>query len=397
MAGDEAKQPESPVVEKTTAEQSSPASSEKTGSTLTRKRTRDDFDEDEKAETEKEDRKIAPLKRRKSVTEDSTEKPKTDTLKKDETIAEASKESTAEPSVKSEETTETAPDSTKSENKTAEEEESEEVKSENPTESEAPVESVSERASEVSVKENEDTSKESMETKPAPSKFVFGATTPFGANAFSMLNKKKNVFDSEQKSASTAASNTSSVFGSGLSFGNAFQTAISKKSIFDQKKEEKEDSPAAGDSDSTLGNSTATHMYKQVDLEKTEVKSGEEDEEQLFTCRAKLYALDLTNVKDGWKERGVGNVRVNKSKDAERASRIIMRSNGLLKVILNTALVKGLEIVKGMPSSMSPEKFIRITSVEDKKPVQYAIKTGNVETADTLYTTITELINTKES
>jgi Ran-binding protein 3 len=221
-------------------------------------------------------------------------------------------------------------------------------------------------------------------------KFVFGAATPFGANAFSLLNKNENVSESKE-STPTASSAVTSVFGSSSTFGNAFESAINKKSIFDQP-EETNDKSDSKDATATkeAQSSSSNDLYKKVDLEKKEVKSGEEDEEQLFTCRAKLYCLDLTDVEQGWKERGVGNVHVNKGES--HSSRIIMRSNGLLKVILNVALVSGLEILKGMPSSLQSEKFIRFTSMDKGKPVQYAIKTGNVETTQSLYDSLIKLI-----
>ena len=201
-----------------------------------------------------------------------------------------------------------------------------------------------------------------------------------------MVNKEKSIFESKEES--STVKDSFPVFGSSSSFGNAFQNAIGKKSIFDtasDDKDTKENSPEAG-----AQTSTSANLYKQVDLEKTLVKSGEEDEEQVFTCTAKLYALDLTDVKQGWKERGRGNVHVNKSD--KHSSRIIMRSNGLLKVILNVALVPGLQIVKGMPSSLQSEKFIRFTSVENDKPVQYAVKTGKVETTQELFDSLHKLI-----
>jgi Ran-binding protein 3 len=221
-------------------------------------------------------------------------------------------------------------------------------------------------------------------------KFVFGAATPFGVNAFSLLNKNKNVSESKE-STPTASNSVASVFGSSSTFGNAFQSAINKKSIFDEP-EEANDKSDSKDTTATkeAQSSSSNDLYKKVDLEKKEVKSGEEDEEQVFTCRAKLYCLDLTDVEQGWKERGVGNVHVNKGES--HSSRIIMRSNGLLKVILNVALVSGLEILKGMPSSLQSEKFIRFTSMDKGKPVQYAIKTGSVETTQSLYDSLIKLI-----
>lgn len=135
------------------------------------------------------------------------------------------------------------------------------------------------------------------------------------------------------------------------------------------------------------------------------VETGEELEESTFSCRAKLYALDLTSADKSWKERGVGTLHVNtfkKSKDpsdddnAEKAakttSRLVMRSDGLLRVVLNVPLLKSFEVFKGMKSSLQSEKFVRITAIEDSKPIQYALKTGNTDTADKLYNSIKQLI-----
>lgn len=127
-----------------------------------------------------------------------------------------------------------------------------------------------------------------------------------------------------------------------------------------------------------------------VKLTKQEIKSGEESEESVFQTNAKLY--QLTDIKEGWKERGIGILHLNKDKLSEK-SRIIMRSRGLLKVILNLPLIKGFSIQKGFPGSLNGEKFVRILAVdENKQPVQYAIKTGKSETATELYDKVTELV-----
>lgn len=103
--------------------------------------------------------------------------------------------------------------------------------------------------------------------------------------------------------------------------------------------------------------------------------TGEEFEESVFSCRAKLYFLDVTK-EDGWKERGIGTLHVNKStsEDASHKSRIVMRSDGVLRVILNLPLLKSYQIHSGMKSSLSSEKFVRISATEEGKPCQYAFK-----------------------
>src|SRR6218665_676786 len=47
-----------------------------------------------------------------------------------------------------------------------------------------------------------------------------------------------------------------------------------------------------------------------VQLPEVALKTGEEDEDELFKERAKLYRFDT----DKWKERGVGNMKILKSR-----------------------------------------------------------------------------------
>lgn len=134
------------------------------------------------------------------------------------------------------------------------------------------------------------------------------------------------------------------------------------------------------------------------------VETGEEAEESKFSCRAKLYVLDLTNSEQGWKERGVGTLHVNTTKaesgdksnsgsTAEGAkSRLVMRSDGLLRVVLNVPLHKNFEVMSGMKSSLQSEKFVRISHIEDAKPVQYALRTNNADTAQRLFKAIEDLV-----
>lgn len=113
----------------------------------------------------------------------------------------------------------------------------------------------------------------------------------------------------------------------------------------------------------------------------------------MFNCRAKLYALSLVAPSEGWKERGVGTLHVNtKSENDKKKSRLVMRSDGLLRVILNVSLHKNFEIFQGMKSSLQSEKFVRISTLEDGEPVQYSLRTSNKETAQGLFDIITELV-----
>ncbi|ODQ67713.1 hypothetical protein NADFUDRAFT_80889 [Nadsonia fulvescens var. elongata DSM 6958] len=255
---------------------------------------------------------------------------------------------------------------------------------------------------------------------PSSSNFSFGSGLPFGGSAFSIL-PKKNIFESsniekeggdtegedtklkskETSDASKALDSNSSAtenfsFGSGLSFGSSFGNVISGLSKKDNPwSEAKEEFQEEDVIDNETEDTSKDDLYVQIGkpLEKKVVETGEEDEKSVFTCRSKLYSLDLTATAEGWKERGVGTIHVNtKEVDGVKKSRVVMRSDGLLRVILNAPLLEKFEVMKGMSSSLQSEKFVRITAFENGKPFQYALKTGNKNTANELYDNIQMLI-----
>lgn len=310
-----------------------------------------------------------------------------------------------------------------------------------------------EKTKEPIAKETEDT--KSMASTSEPNKkptttksFVFGSTTSFGNmggfkmfgsnnsnNVFSMSNNKTydektdnekisnektcnektgNEKTEDQKqndekckpeelnksvdkdTTATTATKPISIFGSGSTFGNAFQAAINKKSIFDkttkETKEDKTDNEKEEDNETDDDDSTsAKDVYKKVHLEKQDIKSGEENEDTIFQIKAKLYHMELSKISNGWKEKGFGIIKVNKLNKCENLnynSRLIMRQNGNLKLILNLPIIKDFKILKGLPSSLNGNKFVRLQILENGELVQYAIKIGQVENAEKLFETI---------
>jgi len=74
--------------------------------------------------------------------------------------------------------------------------------------------------------------------------------------------------------------------------------------------------------------STAT-FKPVVELEEVEVKSGEEDEEVVFSMRAKLFLFGETLLDKGtgnksWRERGIGEARILRHREHQRL-RFLMR------------------------------------------------------------------------
>lgn len=232
-------------------------------------------------------------------------------------------------------------------------------------------------------KDNETTntsSKNSTEPSPKP---VFGATSTFGnASIFDKMKSKTNVFDGlplkSPEKAATATSFGSSfgssfgLFGANSKFANALQRATEKKSFLDEPETDNTESKSPPETP------RATQQYKQVELVAQEVKTGEENEHSLYSATAKLFELDLTRIKEGWKERGLGPLHLNQSLDDVSQVRIVMRSQGLLRVILNYRITPTTVLIKGLEASLAPGKYLRFNSVSPEgKPVQYLIKFSN--------------------
>ncbi|XP_015783632.1 ran-binding protein 3 [Tetranychus urticae] len=90
---------------------------------------------------------------------------------------------------------------------------------------------------------------------------------------------------------------------------------------------------------------------------KYEVITGEEDESNVLQIFCKLYLWDSATA--FWKEKGKGMLRLNdKMKDDKLCSRLVMRTAGSLKVILNAS------IVSGMKFELSNEKCLRFTCID---------------------------------
>lgn len=231
---------------------------------------------------------------------------------------------------------------------------------------------------------SEENTKDEDKKKP---KFVFGATSAF-KTGFGVAEKKdeKDEKKKDEKPAFT--------FGSGLSFGSGFNVLNTEKKKEEEKKIEDDksklipDSELAKEEHDTRDSNSATQPA--IKLQKQDVKSGEESEECLYQVNAKLF--QLVDIKSGWKERGVGAVKINRDKESSK-TRVVMRSRGILKVILNLPLVKGFSVKKGFPGSLQSEKYVRIVALdENNEPTQYALRTGKEDTAEELYQKIIDSI-----
>lgn len=108
-------------------------------------------------------------------------------------------------------------------------------------------------------------------------------------------------------------------------------------------------------------------------LVEQELVTGEEDEMTLHSIRAKLYVL-----RDGsWKERGTGQVRINRARREHGTVRIVMRADGVLRVILNTPLFARMDVQHGGDkgnAGLASDRFVRMVVLDDSKPLTVALK-----------------------
>lgn len=177
-------------------------------------------------------------------------------------------------------------------------------------------------------------------------------------------------------------------FGANSQFSNAFQNVLKRKSFLDDDNNARSQPKSKDNIDITKETrSTPPEQYKQVHLAPVEkIETGEEDERSHFSATVKAFELNLSNISEGWKERGLGPIRVNQSLSNSDNSRIIMRSQGLLRVILNLKITKSMELLKNLEASLSPGKFLRLNSInQQQEPIQYLIKFSSQQLRDEFY------------
>jgi Ran-binding protein 3 len=103
----------------------------------------------------------------------------------------------------------------------------------------------------------------------------------------------------------------------------------------------------AGDDedDDAAPESTPAETKPVITLQQEDVTTGEEDEEVLFTTDGALYEFVTEEGKaPSWKERGRGEMRLNRGKDG--GARMVMRAKGNYRLILNAAMWKGQTFTK---------------------------------------------------
>jgi hypothetical protein len=129
------------------------------------------------------------------------------------------------------------------------------------------------------------------------------------------------------------------------------------------------------------------------------IEDGEAGEATLLQLRAKLFALDK---EAGWKERGVGTLKINVPKscvsydengqpipgsfdasglededadpNAPQVARLIMRQENTHRVVLNTMIVRAMEFKPKSGSSAGQLMFTAFEGDKELKPINMLLK-----------------------
>ncbi|EPS28910.1 hypothetical protein PDE_03856 [Penicillium oxalicum 114-2] len=222
----------------------------------------------------------------------------------------------------------------------------------------------------------------------SPSVFKSGtSTSAFGSSSTSGFGSLKNGFAGVGGGFAAAAKTGGlSNFASPAAaspLGGEIKPSTSKPLGADDSADEGSDDDEGEGTNTFEADKTDERFYEQT------ISTGEEEEENVFSCKGKLF-----HFSGEWKERGVGTFKVNVRNDEEgkRHGRMIMRADGALRVMLNSPVFKGMTF--GDAKNEEPSsKQIFLASNEEGRTVPLLLRVGNENLAKDLYGIIKSLLD----
>ncbi|KAF4109509.1 hypothetical protein G5714_010582 [Onychostoma macrolepis] len=145
--------------------------------------------------------------------------------------------------------------------------------------------------------------------------------------------------------------------------------------------EAREEKSGESDNDSTHveEDEDGPHFEPIVPLpDKVDVKTGEEEEEEMFCKRAKLFRFD-SEAKE-WKERGIGSIKILKHKTSGKV-RLLMRREQVLKICANHYITADMALKPNAGSDKSWVWYAMDYADEMPKTEQLAIRFKTAEDA----------------
>ncbi|XP_071386493.1 E3 SUMO-protein ligase RanBP2 isoform X6 [Centroberyx affinis] len=181
--------------------------------------------------------------------------------------------------------------------------------------------------------------------------------------------------------------------GTGGLFGKVeqpFKFGDVTKPAFGMAKSAEEERAVESDNDSTHveEDEDGPHFEPIVPLpDKVDVKTGEEEEEEMFCNRSKLFRFD-TETKE-WKERGIGNIKILKHSTSGKV-RLLMRREQVLKICANHYITADMLLKPNAGSDKSWVWNAIDYADEQPKPEQLAIRFKTADEASLFKTKFEE-------
>ncbi|KAL9933704.1 hypothetical protein V8E36_007362 [Tilletia maclaganii] len=224
-------------------------------------------------------------------------------------------------------------------------------------------------------------------------------STPARKQAFGFGSFAKSLaFGAASGSASPSSigSGSKSVFDSGQAPRDADESSAKTVAASSAGSSKLADSAPAGAASSSTSATPSSSENVQAFQRLT---TGEEAERTVFAARAKLYEMDPETK--NWKERGTGTLKCNVPNEAigglfgagrgatepgtgkrRSVARLVMRTEGVLRLILNVVLFSGMSI------ELASERFVRFSAFEDDKLVHLAVRIPQPKIAEDLVETV---------
>lgn len=169
------------------------------------------------------------------------------------------------------------------------------------------------------------------------------------------------------------------VSSSGFVFGENLADRVVQRSISEELAEDGSASPdsteitnaeAAKSLEESAREYQATHG-KKTELQEVEIVTGEEDESNVLQINGRLFVFDGDH--QNWLERGRGIFRLNDMRCNSSAfqSRLLMRTQGSLRLILNTKVWPGMTVMR------ASQKSIRLTATDGDEGVKVFLLVTN--------------------
>jgi len=117
--------------------------------------------------------------------------------------------------------------------------------------------------------------------------------------------------------------------------------------------------------------------------EEVETKTGEEDERNVAELNCKVFAFVAKN----YEERGRGTLRLNDSKANPNESRVVFRTSGNFRVLINT------KVWPGMAVELASAKSLRMTVIDSEGQIKVFLIMARPDDVSQLHKMLTERVN----